>query len=279
MDDTHARELVAKVDALLEEVQESGDAASRDRTMELVGALVDLYGEGLARLVPRVADPPALADDEVVSHLLLIHDIHPAPVEARVRAALGEVRPYLDSHGGNVELAGIEDGVVHLRMEGSCSGCPSSAMTLKLAIEDAIRKHAPEVSRIEAEDAVPAAAPGPALIQLTPMAPGAANGGGWTTAGSLPQLRANGTLLKDVAGKSVLFMRVDGSFYAYRPECPGCGRSLAEAELVAAHLRCAGCGCSFSVVRAGRCDDDPGLSLDPVPLLEDDTGMVKVALA
>jgi Fe-S cluster biogenesis protein NfuA/nitrite reductase/ring-hydroxylating ferredoxin subunit len=275
MDDLQARELVARVDTLLEEIEAAPDPALRDKTMELVGALLDLYGDGLARLVARVEDPAALDRDEVVSHLLLLHGIHPVPVEARVRTALDEVRPYLDSHGGNVELVAVEEGTVRLRMQGSCSGCPSSAMTLKLAIEDAIRKHAPDVEEIEAEDSEPA----PALIELAPLSPAASHGNGWTTAGPLPQLRSDGTVLKDIAGEPVLFLRVDGTFYAYRPDCPGCGRSLEGAQLESGHLRCSGCGRSFSVVRAGRCDGDAGLSLVPVPLLEDDAGMVRVAVA
>jgi Fe-S cluster biogenesis protein NfuA len=72
------------------------------------------------------------------------------------------VRPYLESHGGNVELLGIEEGVVRLQLQGSCSGCPSSAVTLKLAVEEAIHKAAPDVTEIVAVDA-PAPSP---LIQL-----------------------------------------------------------------------------------------------------------------
>ena len=90
-----------------------------------------------------------------------------------MREALEEVRPYLESHGGDVELLAVEDGVVRLRMQGSCSGCPSSAMTLKLAIEDAIRKHAPEVEQIEAEDADACAGGGPGADPArAPAAPG-----------------------------------------------------------------------------------------------------------
>jgi Fe-S cluster biogenesis protein NfuA len=103
----------------------------------------------------------ALAGDDVVAHLLLLHGLHPVPLEARVRGALAEVRPYLESHGGNVELLGVDDGVVRLRMQGSCSGCPSSTMTLKLAIEEAIHKAAPDVQDVVAEDEAR-----PALIQL-----------------------------------------------------------------------------------------------------------------
>ena len=279
MDDLQARELVSRVDALLEEVEAFSDPAARDKTTELVGSLLDLYGDGLARLVAQVADPEGLQDDELVSHLLLLHGIHPVPIEARVRSALEEVRPYLDSHGGNVELVSVEDGTARLRMEGSCSGCPSSAVTLKLAIEDAIRKHAPDVGGIQAEDAEEGGlpmAPAPALIEL---APPQRNGNGWTTAGSLPQLRSDGTVLKDVAGAPVLFLRVDGTFYAYRPNCPGCGHSLEDGELRAAQLRCSGCGHLYAIDRAGRCLDSPELSLMPLPLLEDDAGMVKVAVA
>ena len=120
-------------------------------------------------------------------------------------------------------------------------------------------------------------APAPALIELAPPAP-RRNGNGWTTAGSLPQLRADGTLLKDIAGEPVLFLRVDGTFYAYRPNCPGCGHSLEDGELRAAQLQVlAAASARIPSQRAGRCVDAPELSLMPLPLLEDDAGMVKVA--
>ena len=73
------------------------------------------------------------------------------PVRERVVGALDEVRPYLASHGGGVELLDVADGVVHLRLEGSCNGCPSSAATLRSAVEEAIARAAPDVDRIETE--------------------------------------------------------------------------------------------------------------------------------
>jgi Fe-S cluster biogenesis protein NfuA len=156
-----------RIEALLEEVEHLPDPSARDTALELVQGLLDLYGEGLARIVDHVAErddgtlADALAGDEIVAHLLLLHGLHPVPLERRVRTALAEVRPYLESHGGNVELLGIEEGVVRLRMQGSCSGCPSSTITLKLAIEEAIHKAAPDVGEIAAEDEER-----PALIQL-----------------------------------------------------------------------------------------------------------------
>ena len=91
-------------------------------------------------------------DDELVGSLLLLYGLHPVDLETRVRQALDKTRPYLRSHGGNVELAGVDPtGVVRLRLQGSCHGCPSSAMTLKLAIEKAIHEAAPDVAGIEVE--------------------------------------------------------------------------------------------------------------------------------
>ena len=71
-----------------------------------------------------------------------------------MRQALDRVRPYMASHGGYVELRGIEDGVVHLRLEGSCHGCPSSLLTLQLSIEKEIMDLAPDVAGIEVEGLV-----------------------------------------------------------------------------------------------------------------------------
>jgi Fe-S cluster biogenesis protein NfuA len=80
-----------------------------------------------------------------------LHGLHPVPVRERVIGALDEVRPYLASHGGGVELLGVADGVVRLRLEGSCHGCPSSAATLRGAVEEAIARAAPDVERVETE--------------------------------------------------------------------------------------------------------------------------------
>jgi Fe-S cluster biogenesis protein NfuA len=85
-----------------------------------------------------------------------LYGLHPEPVERRVESALERVRPYIHSHGGNVALVRIEDGVVHLRLDGTCSDCPSSALTIKLAVEDAIFEAAPELREVVADMAVPA---------------------------------------------------------------------------------------------------------------------------
>jgi Fe-S cluster biogenesis protein NfuA/nitrite reductase/ring-hydroxylating ferredoxin subunit len=245
---------IARVEAAIGEVE------SQPQAMEAVQAVVEMYGEGLARIMERV-DGSALLDDELVEHLLLLHDLHPVPLEERVRGALEEVRPYMESHKGGVELVSVEDGVVRLRLEGSCSGCPSSTMTLKLAIEDAIYKAAPDVDEIVADGVVEEAAPPLLQIQVAGQKPAE----GWVEAGPLGALA--GAELRRIDGDDVLFARIGDSTYAYRPACPSCRASLDGESLRGTELVCPDCNATFDAIRAGRCLDQPQLQLEPVPLL------------
>ena len=282
------QERVARMENLLEEIEALKDPSARAKAAEVVGVLLDLYGEGLARMMQTVAEGDerekifgAFADDELVSHLLLLHGLHPLDLETRVVGALEEVRPYLHSHGGNVELVGIEEGVARLRMEGSCNGCPTSTMTLKLAIEEAIQKAAPDLEGIEAQgvaEAPPAPAPnfvaGPTL-QRKKKRPEA--GASWTEVGEMG-LPGGETLAREVSGEPVLFVKLANDLYAYRDLCPGCGGSLEGGILQVADLSCPGCGRRYDARRAGRCLDEPGLHLGPVPLLVGEDGKIKIAL-
>jgi len=289
LDDGAARERVARVDALLQDLEGAIGAVPVDTAIELAQALLDLYGEGLARIVGHIADSDhdgalarALASDELVSHLLLLHGLHPVPLDTRVREALAEVRPYLESHGGDVELLAIDDGVVRLAMRGSCDGCASSTMTLKLAIEEAIQRAAPDVEEIVAEGAVEAAPPAPALLQIELSdglrADPPTTDGAWTAAGELPDAGDGEPVVMDVAGASLLFVALDGGRYAYRPGCPACGASLAGAALAGPELRCGGCGTRYDVRHAGRGLDASEHHLEPVPLLVGADGVARVAL-
>ena len=89
--------------------------------------------------------------DDLVSSLLALYDLHPVDLAVRIEQALDQARPYLKSHGGAVELVGVEDQTVRLRLVGSCQGCPSSAATIKGTIEESIRARVPEIERIEVE--------------------------------------------------------------------------------------------------------------------------------
>jgi Fe-S cluster biogenesis protein NfuA len=125
--------------------------------------LIELHAVALQRILERLAEAGAtgsalidsLAADDVVASVLLLHGLHPLDLETRVCQALDKVRPVLRSHGGNVDFLSLADGVVRLRMLGSCDGCPSSALTLKTAIEGAIYESCPDVAGIEVEGPAP----------------------------------------------------------------------------------------------------------------------------
>jgi Fe-S cluster biogenesis protein NfuA len=146
-----------QIEVLLREVDQFSDPAAQASTRRIIQAILDLHGIALERMLEHLTAAgddglkmiDSLAKDELVESLLLLYGLHPLDIETRVRRALDKIRPSLRTHGGSVELLSVTDGVVRLRLEGSCHGCPSSAATLKLSIEQAIYDQAPEITAIE----------------------------------------------------------------------------------------------------------------------------------
>jgi len=280
-------ELVGRVQELQERLESAGDAETRAVADELVSSVVRMYGAGLERIVEVVADADerhelahALADDPLVATLLMIHDLHPVPLAARVAEALERVRPYMESHGGNVELLELADGVARIRLQGSCSSCSASSVTLELAIKQALEDAAPDLDGLEVEGieeaaATPAAA-AVARIDRLPLAPAATPS--WFQVDRLGGLASGELATAEIAGAALVVANVDGTLLAFRDACAGCGAPLHEGELDSGVLRCRDCARTYFLPRAGRSMDDDRLQLEPVPLLRDQGG-VKVALA
>jgi Fe-S cluster biogenesis protein NfuA/nitrite reductase/ring-hydroxylating ferredoxin subunit len=304
MPDSSAAMDVRSVGERIERLLDASAAAGplvRERAEELLRLVADLYGAGLERLLELTYDAGALDDDllaafaadELVSGLLLVHGLHPYPVEERVGRALDEVRPYMGTHGGDVELIDItEDGVVRLRLLGSCDGCASSAVTLELAVRDAIEAAAPEVVRIEVVEE-PAAKQTPGLISVDSLTsrlraeetvPAESSQGTWQSIGLLADLPVAALWPVVVGGVGVVVCRIGAALYAYRDLCASCAGSLATAsvekrmgERGSAVLTCATCRSHFDVRRAGAGLDDESIHLEPLPLLERD-GVVEIAV-
>lgn len=151
-----------RIEELVARLEAAPDAGLRADALSLVQLLLDLHRQGLARILEIAGKPESavngsssgtlmqrLAADECVAPLLMLHDLHPVDLRDRVEQALEKVRPLLRSHGGDVELTSLEDGIVQLKLEGSCHGCPSSTQTLRNSIEEAIYEFAPDVLRLE----------------------------------------------------------------------------------------------------------------------------------
>jgi len=71
-------------------------------------------------------------------------------IDDRVKKALEQVRPQLQADGGDIEYVGFDNGIVKVKMKGACNGCPMSTMTLQWGVENFLKKHIPEVTKVEA---------------------------------------------------------------------------------------------------------------------------------
>jgi Fe-S cluster biogenesis protein NfuA len=298
-------ELLDRVQELTARMDELPDPLARELAQDLVATVVAMYGDGLRRILATIAASRVagatildqLAQDGAVASLLLIHDLYPVSLEERVLEALETVRPYMESHGGNVELLGIDDGVAKLALRGSCNGCAASRATLELAIKQALEEHAPDLAGLEVQGVTE---PEPAPHGL-PMAP-AGNGNGF----ELPVLqhgapgdpaplpladrlnprwlalaessRPNPGALRTLhaGGVDLLLAEVGGSLLAYENVCAACGEPLGGGRLDGGMLRCGHCEVEFDLPRAGRAAGGEPLQLRPIPLLE--SGGLRVAL-
>ncbi|HEY4830580.1 MAG TPA: NifU family protein [Solirubrobacteraceae bacterium] len=264
--------VVERVQDLQAQLESTGDSAPRELTEELVSAVVQMYGAGLERIVDSLFEAGTegerlaarLAEDPLIATLLLIHDLHPVPLEQRVQDALDSVRPYMESHGGNVALLSLEDGIARIHLQGSCSDCSASAVTLELAIKQALEEAAPDLEGLEVEGMRDQTAGGSEST--------------WIDLESVSDLADGSLAAVGVAGRELLVANVDGNLLAYRDRCTSCGAQLHDGLLLAGALSCPECARSFFLPSAGRSMDDDRLQLEPVPLLRED-GRVRVALA
>jgi Fe-S cluster biogenesis protein NfuA/nitrite reductase/ring-hydroxylating ferredoxin subunit len=283
---TGVQTVSARIEELLGALSSGRFGNAAPAAEELVSLLVGLYGDGLTQIVSMLtAQGPSgeamlarLADDPLVESLLLLHDLHPLDVDARIQRALDRVRPYLGSHAGGIQYLGVFDGVAKLKLEGSCHGCPSSTVTVELAITGAVRDAAPEVTDVVVEGVT--AAPESRLLQIGKRPDAdqdhAGNGVGWVTLPDIGPPSAR-PVSASADGVAVLVCSVRGTLYAYRDSCAGCGASMAAGQLDREVLSCPACQARYNVRLAGRGLDDADLHLDPLPLLADSQG-VRVAV-
>ncbi|MFE0449741.1 NifU family protein [Streptomyces sp. NPDC058914] len=169
--DVEAR--LARLDDLLEGLQSVPGPTTRSAT-EAVGLLTEVYGEALARVLDhgdaRLAE--RLADDELLGHLLVLHDIHPEPAERRAARAVERLRPAVRERGGDVEWAGVEGQVARVRLKtgGGCgSGCGGGGAEVTDAVREAVLAAAPELTAVEPLPAPSERQSAPAFVPLATL--------------------------------------------------------------------------------------------------------------
>jgi len=168
-----------RIEALLEELRSSAEGRVWPRIEELVRLLTELYGAGLARMLDLAASQPdlitAFGRDELISSLLVLHDLHPEPLEQRVAGAVEVVTPVLTKAGGSVEVTQLdpEAGAVTLMVTAPGGGCGPGALVE--AVREAVGDAAPD-AEIEVMLADPAPTLTPVRLGRKPVAAGSVPG-------------------------------------------------------------------------------------------------------
>ncbi len=169
--DEEFQRLSERVDALVRELEEHPDAEAREKALELLRTVLNLYGEVLRRILRIVQSRPPgeqvvgqlivrqMMEDPAISSALMIHGLYPVELKVRVATALDQVRPYLHSHGGDAQLLEVENGVAKVRLVRPRHDGSSSIVPMRLPIEKALLEAAPDLSGIEVIEEEGAVAP------------------------------------------------------------------------------------------------------------------------
>jgi Fe-S cluster biogenesis protein NfuA/nitrite reductase/ring-hydroxylating ferredoxin subunit len=276
---TAFEELAARVDDAVAAL-EGLDPAARKIAEELKEAVEAIHRAGLVTMVRAMrADDGAravlfeLIDDPAVRLLLSLHGIiRPDPI-THAGQVLDSVRPQLHSHGGDVSLVGIEDGIAFVRLEGACNGCSMSSVTLRNLVEEALVQGVPAISAVE----VVAAEPTPTLIPLESLRIGRdPSAEGWSKIGPAAGLAVDDlstATVSTAAGEriEVIVVNLGQRQSAYRNECAHEGLPLDNAVLDVGNgtLTCPWHGFCFDA-GSGECLSAPGAQLEALPLRVDD---------
>jgi Fe-S cluster biogenesis protein NfuA/nitrite reductase/ring-hydroxylating ferredoxin subunit len=255
------------------------EGESRERALELQRAIEAFHKPALVHIVRTLRDDPRgkellfeLVDDPHVHAVLALHGIVRADPMTRGERALATVRPYLQSHGGDVELVRIEGDTAFVRLHGSCSGCSMSAVTLREGVEEALVRMVDEVERIEVLEAQPTSA----FIPLSSLGrkPGTGDTG-WVRAIPVSAATPGSMVRFDVelapaAGDdpahvdSFVVTNLDSRIAVFRNECVHQGLSLDGGRLADGVITCPWHGFRFDA-STGECISAPNAQLAQIP--------------
>jgi len=279
---------VAELETLVGTLERDGD----ERALLLLQLMDAIHRPAFELMLAGQADHP------VAAAVLAMYELVPLDEHSQIEEALDEVRPYIESHGGELELLEVDGGIVHVRLGGSCHGCAASAMTLRRGVEEKLRERIPWFEEIVAHDPVEAdEAPVPGALPMVQvgasasLSPTPANGGGellqiaqlkrpvFVDVGLMADLPDGQMTTVDVDGNAILVINLDGEPYAFRNICPVDGRNpLDGGRLTGSVLICPWHNCAYDARTGKRADEEPNAdSLAVVPIALSSEGVMRIA--
>lgn len=272
-----------QMQALLEKVSQWPDAASKALMQECISEMLIFYGNGLERMIDLISGESneiatkvlnKFMADPFINGLLILHDLHPFDMETRIHLALEKVRPYIQSHGGQIDLLSLENESAKIKLSGTCKTCASSSVTLELAVRQALEEYCPDLDNLEVEGLEVQKNNGKKISSNEPQKE-VRQAGGWITLIEVSNLSNNSPSFVMVEGLEIMVCKLNNSFYAYRNYCPACEMQLNSIIDGNGIITCR-LGHSFSISNAGISIADPSLQLEPIPLFTEN-GAIKIA--
>jgi nitrite reductase/ring-hydroxylating ferredoxin subunit/Fe-S cluster biogenesis protein NfuA len=271
---TTAEQQTDELERLAEQVDTAAAAAralegaASAKALALKDAIEAFHKAGITRIVQRLKSDPRgkellfeLVDDPLVYALFSMHGIVRADVSTEVRRVIESVRPYMQSHGGDVELAEVRGDTVYVRLHGACNGCSMSAVTLREGVEEAVLARVPAIRAVE----VLPNEPGPALIGIAQI--GVSGSVGWQRGPRIEDVPPGRMARMEAEPESILIVNQENRLSAFRNSCAHQGRpldgGLFDAE--SGTITCPWHGFCFDV-GSGECLTAPQAQLEPFPL-------------
>ena len=277
---------VAQLETLVTTLERDGD----ERALELLALMDAIHRPALELLLSGNPDHP------IAVAVLAMYELVPLDEHTQIEEALDEIRPYIESHGGGLELLEVDGGTVHVRLSGSCHGCAASAMTLRRGVETKLRERIPwfaEIVAHEPEDTGPSVPEGALVLPMVHLDPiprpppadeellqiAQLKRPVFVDVGRLADLAPGAMTAAAVEDKDILIINVDGEPYAFHNVCPVDGRSTLDGgRLTGSVLVCPWHNCAYDARSGKRADDEPGQQpLSVVPIAVSSEGVLRVA--
>ena len=262
---TNLEELVQEINRF-EAIISEWDESQRCVAVGLKRAIEALHKAALTNLIKSLKQESMSAlrhavADEVVYGVLLYHELvkpPKPPLAQRIQTALEEVRPGLKSHNGDVELVAIKPpDTVEVRLIGTCSSCPTSTLTLSQGIEQAIKNHCPEITKVVAVNNSSTVnnanssliSPFSAKITCT-----------WMKVATLDEVPEFSVVVVQLVGNSLILHRQGATVKCYRNGCAHLGSSLEKGKVENSVITCPSHGFQYKL-ETGECLTAPDISL------------------
>ncbi len=255
-------QLAQKVDQAMAEVQ-AMPTEMRAKAIALKSAIEEFHKVGLTHMVRAMKNDEqgkeilfSLVDTPAVYALFSMHGLIRADLATQVRRVIELVRPYMQSHGGDVHFIGLRDRTVQVQLTGNCNGCSMSSITLKKTVEESLKERIPEIEGVEVVEPAPAQ-----LVQISQK------GAGWMPGPMVADVPMDATYAFKTGDVSVLLIRTTKGMKAYRNACAHQGLPLDGGilDVEGGTLTCPWHGFQFDCDN-GECFSAPQCQLEPFPL-------------